>query len=258
MRKLLSTVLVSAAVFASVNGVARETLLQEIDNHGTITVGTEGTYKPFTYHNAEGKLTGYDVEVVRAIAKQLGVKVVFKETEWSAMLAGLKAGRFDMVANQVSLTTPARRATFDKSTPYNYSGAVLLARKNGDVKSIDDVKGKKAASSLNSHYGELALHYGAKIVPVDGMAMSLKLIEQKRADLTFNDSLAIFDYLKSHPKSPFVIVWESPDKRGAGLVLNKGNEEALKKIDAAIEVLRENGTLRKLGEEFFGRDISVK
>ncbi|MDO5073492.1 MAG: transporter substrate-binding domain-containing protein, partial [Neisseria animaloris] len=103
-------------------------LLERINNKGTITVGTEGTYAPFTYHDESGKLTGYDVEVTRAVAEKLGVKVEFKETQWDAMLAGLKAERFDLVANQVSLTTPERRATFDKSAEYSYSGPMAVDR----------------------------------------------------------------------------------------------------------------------------------
>ncbi|VTR57130.1 amino acid ABC transporter substrate-binding protein [Actinobacillus pleuropneumoniae] len=83
---------------------------------------------PFTYHDASGKLTGYDVEVTRAVAEKLGVKVDFKETQWDAMLAGLKADRFDLVANQVGLTTPERQATFDKSAAYSWSGAALVVR----------------------------------------------------------------------------------------------------------------------------------
>ncbi|WP_143432814.1 transporter substrate-binding domain-containing protein, partial [Histophilus somni] len=104
-------------IAANTQASAQASLLDRINNKGTITVGTEGTYAPFTYHDSTGKLTGYDVEVTRAVAKKLGVTVEFKETQWDAMLAGLKAGRFDLVANQVALTTPERQATFDKSEP---------------------------------------------------------------------------------------------------------------------------------------------
>ena len=68
-------------------------LLQRINNGGTINVGTEGTYPPFTYHDQSGELTGYDVEVTRAVADKLGVDVEFKETQWDAMLAGLDSKR---------------------------------------------------------------------------------------------------------------------------------------------------------------------
>lgn len=259
MLKKLSVIALSAVALAtSVQAVAKETLLDRINKKGTITVGTEGTYAPFTYHDASGKLTGYDVEVTKAVAEKLGVKVDFKETQWDAMLAGLKADRFDLVANQVGLTTPERQATFDKSADYSWSGAMLVARQDSTITTPEQVKGVKAAQTLSSNYGELARKYQAEIVPIDGMAQGLLLIQQKRADVTFNDSLALLDYLKKNPSSGLKAVWESPDKVGAGFIANKGNDEALAKISQAVVELQKDGTLKKLGEQFFGKDISVK
>lgn len=257
MLKKLSVVALALAV--STTAFAKETLLDRINSKGTITVGTEGTYAPFTYHDASGKLTGYDVEVTRAVAEKLGVKIDFKETQWDAMLAGLKGERFDLVANQVALTTPERQATFDKSEPYSWSGAMLLARQDETrVTKPEDVKGLKAGQTLSSNYGELARKFEAEIVPVDGMAQALLLIQQKRTDVTFNDSLALLDYLKKNPNSGLKPVWESADKVGAGFIANKGNDEALAKISAAVVELQKDGTLKRLGEQFFGKDISVK
>lgn len=236
-------------------------LLARIDNKGTVTVGTEGTYAPFTYHDESGKLTGYDVEVTRAVAEKLGIQVEFKETQWDAMLAGLKAGRFDIVANQVSLTTPERRATFDKSADYSYSGPMAVSRVDDDrIKSFADMKGLSAAQTLSSNYGEMAQKVEAEIIPVDGMAQALTLVQQKRADFTFNDSLALLDYLKKNPNSGLKTAWTASgeEKLGAGFIVNKGNEEALAKISTAVDELREDGTLKQLGEQFFGVDVSVK
>lgn len=235
-------------------------LIGRINNKGTVTVGTEGTYAPFTYHDKDGKLTGYDVEVTRAVAEKLGVKVEFKETQWDSMMAGLKAGRFDVVANQVGLTSPERQATFDKSEPYSWSGAVLVARNDSNIKSIADIKGVKTAQSLTSNYGEKAKAAGAELVPVDGLAQSLTLIEQKRADATLNDELAVLDYLKKNPNAGVKIVWSAPadEKVGSGLIVNKGNDEAVAKFSTAINELKADGTLKKLGEQFFGKDISVQ
>lgn len=258
-KKLSILALSLSALFSANHALAKETLLERINNKGTITVGTEGTYAPFTYHDASGKLTGYDVEVTRAVAEKLGVKIDFKETQWDAMLAGLKGERFDLVANQVALTTPERQATFDKSEAYSWSGAMLLARADETrVSKPEDVKGLKAGQTLSSNYGETARHYQAQIVPVDGMAQALLLIQQKRTDVTFNDSLALLDYLKKNPNSGLKPVWESADKVGAGFIANKGNDEALAKISAAVVELQKDGTLKKLGEQFFGKDISVK
>ena len=250
----------SASSAPDQSSAASGSLIERINNKGTITVGTEGTYAPFTYHDKDGKLTGYDVEVTRAVADKLGVKVEFKETRWDSMMAGLKAGRFDVVANQVGLTSPERQATFDKSEPYSWSGAVLVVRKDSNIKSIDDIKGVKTAQSLTSNYGEKAKAAGAELVPVDGLAQSLTLIEQKRADATLNDELAVLDYLKNKPDAGVKIVWSAPadEKVGSGLIVNKGNDEALAKFSTAMTELKADGTLKKLGEQFFGKDISVK
>lgn len=247
----------SAPTAANVSG----SLIERINNKGTITVGTEGTYAPFTFHDASGKLTGYDVEVTRAVAAKLGVQVEFKETNWDSMLAGLKAGRFDMVANQVALTTPERQAQFDKAEPYSWSGPMMLGRSDETrIQALSDIKGLKAAQTLSSNYGEMAVKAEAEIVPVDGMAQALTLVQQKRADVTFNDALSLLDYLKKNPDSGLKTVWTAgpEEKRGAGLIMNKGNDEALAKVNQAMQQLQQDGTLTKLSNEFFGSDVSKK
>nr|WP_313975544.1 transporter substrate-binding domain-containing protein [uncultured Psychrobacter sp.] len=234
-------------------------LLQRINNGGTINVGTEGTYPPFTYHDESGKLTGYDVEVTRAVADKLGVDVEFKETQWDAMLAGLDSKRFDMVANQVSLTTPERLAKYDKASEYSWSGAVVLAPTDDNrYSSWEALKGLRSAQSLSSNYGELAERYEAEIVPVDGMAQAIQLVKQGRADFTMNDNLAVLDYLKKFPDANLEIKLVAPasEQTGSGLVLLKGNDAVVEKLNAAMAELKADGTLTKLSEEFFGADIS--
>src|SRR5699024_4924346 len=85
------------------NQETTDNLYQEIQDKGVITVGTEGTYSPFSFHDDQDNLTGYDVEVMREVAKRLDVDVEFSETQWDSMFAGLNAGRFDVVANQVGI-----------------------------------------------------------------------------------------------------------------------------------------------------------
>ena len=261
-----SVLLLSACAQSNTNDVAAtETategsdLLQRINNGGTINVGTEGTYPPFTYHDVSGKLTGYDVEVTRAVADKLGVTVEFKETQWDAMLAGLDAKRFDMVANQVSLTTPERQAKYDKASAYSWSGAVALAPIDDNrYSSWEGLKGLRTAQSLSSNYGELAERYGAEIVPVDGMAQAVQLVKQDRADFTMNDNLAVLDYLKNFPDSGLEIKLVAPasEKRGSGLILLNGDDAVVAKLNEAMAALEADGTLTKISQEFFGADIS--
>ena len=134
---------------------------------------------------------------------------------------------------------------------------------NGNMKDnvfpLDEIKFADIAKIAQA-YGEKAKAAGAELVPVDGLAQSLTLIEQKRADATLNDELAVLDYLKKNPNAGVKIVWSAPadEKVGSGLIVNKGNDEVVAKFSTAINELKADGTLKKLGEQFFGKDISVK
>lgn len=139
----------------------------------TINVGTEGTYAPFSFHDKDGKLTGYDIDVIKAVAKEEGLKLKFNETSWDSMFAGLDAGRFDVIANQVGIN-PDREKKYKFSKPYTFSSAVLVIRENEkDIKDFDDVKGKKLAQTFTSNYGKLAKDKGADITKVDGFNQSM-------------------------------------------------------------------------------------
>lgn len=91
--------------------------LDRIKKAGVIRIGTEGVFVPYSYHDEQGRLTGYDVELARAVAAKIGVQAQFIESSWDSLLAGVDAGRFDIVVNQVEASA-ARRAKYDFSVPY--------------------------------------------------------------------------------------------------------------------------------------------
>src|SRR5690606_25818693 len=81
----------------------------KIKEAGVFRIGTEGTYAPFTYHDTDNKLVGFDVEIGREIAKRLGVEAKFEEGKWDGLIAGLDANRYDAVINQVGITEERKK-----------------------------------------------------------------------------------------------------------------------------------------------------
>ncbi|WP_449537542.1 amino acid ABC transporter substrate-binding protein [Ferdinandcohnia sp. Marseille-Q9671] len=230
----------------------------EIKEKGVLTVGTEGTYAPFTFHNEQDELTGYDVEVIREVAKRMDLEVEFMETQWDSMFAGLNSKRFDLIANQVGINEE-RLANYQFSEPYTYSSAVIVVPKdNNDITSFEALKGKKSAQSLTSNYGAIAEENGAEIIGVEGLAQSMELIKQGRAEVTVNDKLAVLDYIKSQGDENIKIAAESDDVSEMAFTFNKGNEELVKAINEQLTAMREDGTLTKLAQEWFGEDVSTK
>jgi cystine transport system substrate-binding protein len=234
-----------------------DTSLSDVEEAGVLVVGTEGTYRPFSYHeDGSGDLTGYDVEVVRAVGEQLGVEVEFQETQWDAIFAGLEAGRFDLIANQVSIT-PEREAAYTFSDPYTVStGVVVVRADNTEITSFESLEGKTTAQSLTSNWYALAEESGATIEPIEGWAQAVALVEQSRVDATINDKLTFLDYAQNEDASSLKIAAETEETSESAFAMRKGSEALAGAINEALGELRENGTLAEISEKYFGEDVS--
>lgn len=231
--------------------------LTDLQASGVLRVGTEGTYAPFTYHDtSSGDLTGYDVEVVTAVAEKLGVTPEFSEVKWDAIFAGLEAGRYDIIANEVTVNDE-RTAKYDLSDPYSVSIPVAVVRSDdSSITSLDDVTGKTSAQSATSNWAELATDSGATVVPVDGFTEAVSALKDGRVDLTFNDNLAVLGYLAQTSDDSVKVAFELPDQAVSQAFALRKDSGLLDAINGALEELRADGTLAALGEKYFGTDIS--
>ena len=245
-----------AASSAASTGAADQ--LAAIQTNGKLEVALEGAWQPWSYHDESDTLVGYDVEVSRAIAEKLGVEPEYVESDWDSLFAGLDAGRFDIVCNGVEVTDE-RAKTYDFTTPYGYIHTALAVRKdNEDIKSFEDLKGKTTANSLASTYMELAESYGATVQGIDTLEETIQLLTAGRIDATLNADVSFYDYLNVHPDADFKLVAQTEDASHVAIPVRKGDDSAslLEAINTAIEELRADGTLKALGEKYFGQDIS--
>ncbi len=249
--KWLKSLIVATAVQAlAVTATLAGANLDQIKADGVLKIGTEGTYAPFTYHDENNKLVGFDVEIGEAIAAKLGVKPEFLEGKWDGLIAGLDVKRYDAVINQVGITEE-RKAKYAFSDPYIASKAVLIVKGDNDtIKTFADLKGKKSAQSLTSNFGKLAEKNGAELVGTDGFDQSIQLLLTGRADATINDSLSFLDFKKHKPDADVKIAAQEENADYSGVIVRKGDPELVEAIlpmildDASpIGVLDAAGTL---------------
>jgi len=118
---LMGVMAVALMAGVSAKSFADEGLLNKVKERGTLLVGLEGTYPPFSYQGDDGKLTGFEVEFANELAKHLGVKASLKPTKRDGMLASLDSKRIDVVINQVTISDESRKKS-DFSTPYTVAG----------------------------------------------------------------------------------------------------------------------------------------
>lgn len=235
--------------------------LAAIQKSGVLRIGTEGTYAPFSYHEtSDNKLVGFDVDIGRAVAQQLGVKPDFVEGKWDGLIAGLNVGRYDVVINNVGIT-PERAAKYTFSIPYVSSEAVLIVRDdNTTIHSFADLKGKTSANTISSNFGQLAEQHGAHVVPVQGFNDAIALLTSGRVDATVNDYLSYLDFKKQRPEAKVKVVAHDDSSAFArSAVLMRKDQPALKAaIDKAIQTIIKDGTYKKISDRYFGEDLSSK
>ena len=233
--------------------------LERIKEKGEITIAMEGTWAPWTYHDENDNLVGYDVEVGTLIAEKLGVEPEFVEGEWDGLLAGLDAGRYDIMVNGVDITEE-RAEKYDFSEPYAYNRTAVITKGDNDtIHTLEDLNGKKTANTISSTYAQLAEQYGAEVTGVDDLNQTFELLNSGRIDATLNAEVTFYDYTKEHPDANVKIAVLTQDANEVAIPLRKGEESATLReaINAAIDELRASGQLKELSEKYFGTDIST-
>jgi cystine transport system substrate-binding protein len=258
--KFRRTVLAGAAIacVALALPVHAADLLDAAKTRGSLRIALEGTYPPFNFRDPKtGQLTGYDVDVARLVAAKLGLKPEFVTTEWAAILAGLGAGKYDVIISQVNVT-PKREQAFDFSTPYTYSTPQLIVRRNERIEyeKLEDLRGKKVGVGQGSVFEQQAKAVpGVEVKSYPAAPENLQDLAFGRIDAALNDSLMVGYLLKSS---------QLPIRAGArvgavertAVAFQKGNPKFHAAVDKALNEARADGSLKAASMKWFGVDAT--
>lgn len=226
-----------------------------------LRVGTEGTYPPFTFVDPRSEeLTGYDIEVMDAVAEEAGWgEPTYVRSTFDALFPALDADRIDVIANQVTIN-PEREARYLFTRPYTYSrGVIVTAAGNDDITTLDDLEGLTAAQSETSNWAQVARDAGATVQSVEGFAQAAELLVQGRVDVIVNDNIAVLDYLATTGSDEVEISGFAGDEISEQALVFRRSDAALRdQADQALGRLAADGTLARISEEYFGADVSVE
>ena len=250
---LLSLVLAAVALPARAAD-----LLDAVRTRGTLRIALEGTYPPFNFKDAKtGQLAGYDVDVAKLVCAKLGVRPEFVTTEWSAILAGLGAGKYDVIVSQVGIT-PRRRQAFDFSQPYTYSAPQLIVRRNeaSTYKSLADLKGRTIGVGQGSVFEQQVRAVpGIEVKSYPAAPENLQDLAFGRIDAALNDSLMVA-YLLKNSQLPIRAGARVGDVERMGIAFRKGNPKFHAAVDKALDDARAEGSLKQVSLKWFGVDAT--
>ena len=233
--------------------------MDKIQSEGKVVIATEGMWEPWTYVDENGELTGYDVELGKKIAEKLGVEAEFVTGDFTGFLSGLDNGQYDLVINGIDVTEE-RQQKYDFSETYAYASSFLIVKgDNEDIKSLEDLNGKKLTNSLGSSYANLGESYGATNVGGDTFADTINNLVNGYADASINSADTYSLYIKEHPDADVKVVM-TIDPLDVAIPFVKGeyNDSFREAVNEVIREMRASGELSALAIQFFGMDITDK
>lgn len=260
MKKRIALILTTlVALILVLTGCSSNKNASDTKTKGTLTIGLEGTYAPYSYRE-DGKLKGFEVDYGKAVAKKLGLKAKFVPTKWDSLIAGLNSNTFDVVINNVA-ENASRKKQYLFSTPYVYSKSVVITKDGSGINSVDDIKGQKIAAGTGTDNYNNAKKFGADIVPSSDFQTSMSMIDQGRVKGAFNSKEAFLTWKKDHKNTDlkYITVPESKLKSSKiAPIFNKKSTKLSKDVTKATKELQKDGTLKKLSIKYFGEDITKK
>lgn len=225
-----------------------------------VEVGTVGTTKPFSYEE-DGKLTGYEIEVLTEIFKGSDkYEVNFNKTKWSSIFAGLDSDRYQIGANNISFSKE-REEKYLYASPYAKNPTVLVVPKDSSIKSLDDIGGKSTevvqgtstAKQLEDWNKE---HSGDQttINYTDGTIQQiLTNLNDGRTDYKIFEKITVDQIIKEQGLTNLTTIELPSDQQPYVYpLLAKDQTELQTFVNKRIKELYEDGTLKKLSEKFFG------
>jgi His/Glu/Gln/Arg/opine family amino acid ABC transporter permease subunit len=233
--------------------VSAQSALERVRRSGELKIGTDATYPPF--EQAEGgKLEGFDIDLGRAIARELGVKATFVEFRFDGIFPALQNGNFDLVMSAVTIT-PERSQSLLFTDPYLDAGQLIAVRREtSGLEKPEDLRGKSVGVQMNTtaQY-DFEKRDGVRVVKYNTIDLALLDLANKRIDAVVCDA-PVLHWMISRGGSfqELKTVGRQFTDEKLGVALAQGSDDLRRAVNAALFSLRDKGEYNRIHQRWFG------
>ncbi len=234
-------------------GTGEEAMMEEeaMADIGTVVVGSNAEYPPFEFVDDAGNITGFDIDLMNAIADAAGFEVEFVNTRWDGIFVALASGEFDAVISAATIT-PERQETVDFSDSYFNAGQRIAVLEGSDITSVEDLDGKRVGVQLGTT-GDIwaSDNTTAEMVRYDEITLAFQALAQGDVDAVVNDGPTSAEIIKANPEMGATLVGEPFTDELYGIAVNKDNPDVLAAINKGLAAVRESGQYDEIYNEWF-------
>ncbi|WP_130098998.1 arginine ABC transporter substrate-binding protein ArtJ [Siccibacter turicensis] len=219
-----------------------------------ISFAASATYPPFESLDASNQIVGFDIDLAKALCKQMQAECTFTNQAFDSLIPALKFKKYDAVISGMDIT-PERSKQVAFTTPYYANSAVVIAKK-GAYTSFDQLKGKRIGMENGTTHQKYLQdkHPEVKTVAYDSYQNAIIDLKSGRLDGVFGDTAVVNEWLKTNPQ-----LGTATDKvtdpqyfgTGLGIAVRPDNIALLKKLNDALEAIKADGTLKKINDQWF-------
>lgn len=230
-----------------------DSVSSELISDGTLTVGTDTPYPPFEFGKAPD-YDGFDIELVNAIAEDLGLETKYQDTSFDTIFTDVAQGKFDLVAS-ASTITPERQQTVNFSDPYYSAQQALVVPEGSDIATVEDLDGKNVGAqngTTGKDYAENETN-ASRVQGYPNGPAAIEAVKNGQVDATIIDEPVARDAIEKN-QTGFEIATTIPTGELYGLAMSKKSTALLSAVNESLTKLKENGDLATIYQKWFSTD----
>ena len=251
----------AAAGSTETTAAASDGSLAKVKAAGTLILGLDSAFPPMGFVNENNEIVGFDIDLAKEVTKRMGVTLKLQPIDWSSNILELNSGNIDCIWNGFTISED-RKAEVNFTDPYMQNRQVVVVRGDSNINSLADLAGKTlclqaGSSAADALAGNASFKASLKeVVELSDNVTAFMELEGKTSDAILMDEIVAAYYITQNKKD-YKILDESLADEQYGVGFRLGDQTLRDEVNNQLKAMSADGTLAKISNTWFGKDVTV-